>query len=142
MCVRAATANDIDSIINIENRVFQKPWSADQIVFELTQQPAAGTLVIENEQLIGYLIFHHVEKEFYILNFAIDIPFQHRGYGKKLLTKFLNDLESDSTVFLDVNRSNLNAVKLYLDMGFSEIARRDKYYEDGEDALIMVKRIK
>ena len=45
-------------------------------------------------------------------------------------------------VFLEVKRSNFPAINLYLHFGFEEIDIREEYYSDGEDAVIMVKKVK
>ena len=38
---------------------------------------------------------------------------------------------------LEVRVSNLAAINLYQQMGFAEVGRRKRYYENGEDALMM-----
>ena len=38
---------------------------------------------------------------------------------------------------LEVRRSNEYAMKLYNQLRFKEVAIRKKYYEDGEDAVLM-----
>ena len=40
-------------------------------------------------------------------------------------------------VALEVRHSNLSAIKLYRQLGFVETGRRKRYYENGEDALLM-----
>jgi ribosomal-protein-alanine N-acetyltransferase len=44
-------------------------------------------------------------------------------------------------VFLEVRISNQAAQKLYEKFGFSVLNKRTRYYPDGEDALILHKRI-
>ena len=39
--------------------------------------------------------------------------------------------------FLDVRASNKEAMKLYRYFDFKEVAVREKYYKDGEDAIVM-----
>ena len=39
---------------------------------------------------------------------------------------------------LEVRRSNLPAIALYQELGFHQVAVRRRYYENGEDALLMV----
>ena len=82
---------------------------------------------------MAYVIGNDIQ----IINVAIDIPFQHKGFGKQLLNYFLARHIDNSVITLEVKQSNLNAIKLYLDLGFCEINRREKYYHDGEDAIVM-----
>ena len=75
-----------------------------------------------------------------ILNIAIDLPYQHRGYGKKLLDYTLRELGNETDVFLEVRESNLPAIKLYNEFNFEEIGVRENYYSDGESAVVMHKK--
>jgi ribosomal-protein-alanine N-acetyltransferase len=42
---------------------------------------------------------------------------------------------------LEVRPLNVSAVTLYRAMGFVELSRRARYYDDGEDALVMELRL-
>ncbi len=138
MVIREAGIDDLESITEIENRLFRHPWSRAQIRYELTGQPVVKTYVIEsNEQIFGYLMAHITGNKVQIVNFAIDLPWQQQGYGKTLLEFFISQISRGTTIFLEVRRSNLKAIKLYIDVGFEKISNRDHYYEDGEDAIVM-----
>ena len=136
--IRIATSNDLADIISIEKKVFKHPWSKEQLSWELNSQPAAENYVmIARGNMIGYLFSHVVDDDVQILNIAIDIPFQHRGYGKQLLSYFLDQFNEDSSIYLEVRKSNFPAINLYLKFGFHETGTRKGYYADGEDAIIM-----
>ena len=136
--IRIATSNDFADILSIEKKVFKHPWSKEQLSWELNSQPAAENYVmIASGNMIGYLFSHVVDDDVQILNIAIDIPFQHRGYGKQLLSYFLDQFNEDSSIYLEVRKSNFPAINLYLKFGFHETGTRKGYYADGEDAIIM-----
>ena len=136
--IRIATSNDLADILSIEKKVFKHPWSKEQLSWELNSQPAAENYVmIARGNMIGYLFSHVVDDDVQILNIAIDIPFQHRGYGKQLLSYFLDQFNADSSIHLEVRKSNFPAINLYLKFGFHETGTRKGYYADGEDAIIM-----
>ena len=136
--IRIATSNDLADILSIEKKVFKHPWSKEQLSWELNSQPAAENYVmISRGNMIGYLFSHVVDDDVQILNIAIDIPFQHRGYGKQLLSYFLDQFNEDSSIYLEVRKSNFPAINLYLKFGFHETGTRKGYYADGEDAIIM-----
>ena len=42
---------------------------------------------------------------------------------------------------LEVRPSNVSAVTLYRSLGFAVLARRERYYDDGEDAFVMELRL-
>ena len=136
--IRIATSNDLVDILSIEKKVFKHPWSKEQLSWELNSQPVAENYVmIARGNMIGYLFSHVVDDDVQILNIAIDIPFQHKGYGEQLLSYFLDQFNTDSSIHLEVRKSNFPAINLYLKFGFHETGTRKGYYADGEDAIIM-----
>jgi len=136
--IRIATSNDLADILSIEKKVFKHPWSKEQLSWELNSQPAAENYVmLARGNMIGYLFSHVVDDDVQILNIAIDIPFQHKGYGEQLLSYFLDQFNTDSSIHLEVRKSNFPAINLYLKFGFHETGTRKGYYADGEDAIIM-----
>jgi len=136
--IRIATLNDLADILSIEKKVFKHPWSKEQLSWELNSQPAAENYVmIARGNMIGYLFSHVVDDDVQILNIAINIPFQHKGYGEQLLSYFLDQFNTDSSIHLEVRKSNFPAINLYLKFGFHETGTRKGYYSDGEDAIIM-----
>jgi len=136
--IRIATSNDLADILSIEKKVFKRPWSKEQLSWELNSQPAAENYVmIARGNMIGYLFSHVVDDDVQILNIAIDIPFQHKGYGEQLLSYLLDQFNTDSSIHLEVRKSNFPAINLYLKFGFHETGTRKGYYADGEDAIIM-----
>ncbi len=136
--IRIATSNDLADILSIEKNVFKHPWSKEQLSWELNSQPAAENYVmLARGNMIGYLFSHVVDDDVQILNIAIDIPFQHKGYGEQLLSYFLDQFNTDISIHLEVRKSNFPAINLYLKFGFHETGSRKGYYADGEDAIIM-----
>ena len=133
-----ATLNDLADILSIEKKVFKHPWSKEQLSWELNSQPVTENhVMIARGNMIGYLFSHVVDDDVQILNIAIDIPFQHKGYGEQLLSYFLDQFNADSSIHLEVRKSNFPAINLYLKFGFHETGTRKGYYSDGEDAIIM-----
>lgn len=140
MTIRKARPEDCRRISVIESSVFNSPWTENQIRWELKDQSLAVNLVVENKDLVvGYLMAHVLEGEAHIVNMAVALPYQHRGYGNALLKRFLDGLEGDCKVSLEVRPSNLPALKLYTESGFEEVGVRESYYGDGENALVLVK---
>ena len=140
--IRPATENDFSKITLIEKRVFRFPWSNNQIKWELRFQPIASNYVmLLEDNIIGYIFTHRIDNEVQILNIAIDTPNQHKGYGEEFLSYFLGQLDEDISIILEVRKSNFSAINLYLKFGFSELGIREKYYSDGEDAIVMKRKL-
>lgn len=138
--IRKGSLKDLPQIWQIEKRVFRTPWSKESIRAELRTSPDRFSFVLEENGIVGYIMLRLLEKEAQVLNIAVDIAYQHRGYGDKLLKYTLDELGSERDVFLEVRESNLPAIKLYSDNNFEEIGIREGYYSDGEDAVIMQRK--
>ena len=139
MNIRKGAICDLTSIIDIEKAVYNKPyWNVAMIKKLFIDSIFETVWVIENrKKIIGFLIEQRCDNEINLLNVAIDKPFQNKGIGKKLINHYLNLIPVNSSVFLEVNKANIIARKIYADLNFKNIDMRKNYYNDGGDALIM-----
>ena len=142
MKIRKANLSDLSLIHQIEKRVFSDSWTKELIKQELIKSSNALIIISEiNGKVMGYFFSHIFKDEVHILNIAIDIPFQHQGLGKQLLDKIMKKYLKEADVFLEVKRTNFPAINLYLAFGFEEIDIRRGYYTDGQDAVIMSRKV-
>ena len=143
MNIRKAELEDLNEIYNIEKKVFNDYWSLDLIKSEIIEKKYSRVTVLElKKKIIGYIFQRKIYDENHIINLAIDIPYQHKGYGKFLLMKILEKDSNDTNVFLEVKEANLPAIKLYIDLGFEEVDRKERYYSDGSNAIFMLRKNK
>ena len=139
MIIRASEERDLARILQIEKSVFSNSaWTRAMISNELTLKVDRKTWVIDSDiELVGYCMFRYDPNEVHLINMAVDPSRQGIGIGKKLLNHFLDNISKDSSAYLEVKRGNFPAIKLYLNAGFKDIAIREDYYPDGEDAIVM-----
>lgn len=81
----------------------------------------------------------------HLVSIAVLKQYRGRGIGKALLRETINVMESVydvDAIYLEVRVSNKTAIRLYEKFGFRKARIAYKYYRDGEDAYIMVKRLK
>jgi ribosomal-protein-alanine N-acetyltransferase len=143
MIIRIGNAIDLEPILSIEKRAFPElPWSREMINQELQENLDRNTWVTEADgNIIGYCMVRYKPGESHLINMAIEPSYQKMGVGQKLLLHILDHIPNNSSVFLEVKRGNFPAINLYLDAGFEEVAIREKYYTDGEDAIIMCLKV-
>ena len=143
MKIRNATIDDAIEIFKIEKRVFKNYWSFKSIKLEFTESKFSQISLLEvDSKIIGYIFQRVMPGQSHIINMAIDLPYQHKGYGKFLLKNTLEKDSEDTNVFLEVKEANFPAIKLYTDLGFEEIHKKDSYYSDGSNAIFMLKNNK
>ena len=139
MIIRKGEISDLKSVLNIEKTVYNKPYWTKLMFKRLFNKNSNEIIWITEikQKIVGFLIEQRCDYEISILNVAIDKSFQNRGIGKNLISYFLRIIPSDSNVFLEVNKSNYIARKIYSNLNFKNIDIRKSYYNDGGDAIIM-----
>ena len=139
--VRAAVPADVDAITAIERSSFSDPWSAASFR-SLIADDRVYFLVASDEasRIIGYVVAWFLFDEAEIANLAVDVAVRGRGIGAHLLDTVVREgsRRGTSAMYLEVRDSNVAARALYRSRGFSEIARRRRYYRRPvEDAVVM-----
>ncbi len=143
--IRLMTENDLDSVMHIETRAYQFPWT--KAIFRDCLSAGCTVWLCENTQDIqGYGVLTSGGGEGHILNLCVDPDYQQQGVGTTLLrallgTAWIADVE---TLFLEVRPSNKAALGLYEKFGFNEVGIRNNYYpaKNGrEDAIVLAKEL-
>jgi len=141
--VRPAERADLLDVLRIERASFADPWP--YAAFESSLDEAAF-LVAEGEtetEVLGYvvasLVPNHGRAIGHVRDLAVRPESRGAGVGRRLLTTGLDRLRRGgaATVRLEVRESNDPARSLYRDVGFAPARRVPRYYDDGEDALVM-----
>ncbi len=74
-----------------------------------------------------------------ILNIETLPSHRRQGLAQSLLTEAFKWAQTNAraSLWLEVRTSNTPAISLYTKWGFQTISTRQRYYADGEDALVM-----
>jgi ribosomal-protein-alanine N-acetyltransferase len=131
---------DLEQVIAIEQESFALPWSADHFIDEL-HSPHSFPLaaVTGGGSVVGFICPFLVLDEGHILDVVVGSTHRGGGIGRLLVETALVMLRDHGAVrvSLEVRVSNVAAISLYRRLGFVETGRRKRYYENGEDALLM-----
>ncbi|WP_226004587.1 ribosomal protein S18-alanine N-acetyltransferase [Natrinema salinisoli] len=143
--IRSAERADLLAVVRIENASFSQPWPYDAFERFLGEP---GFLVAEtNGQIAGYVVADVTQQIGRALGHVKDIAVhpEHRGdgVGSTLLSRSLGVLAARGaeTVKLEVRRSNDDAKRLYREFGFDPLRRVPEYYGNGEDAIVMIRKL-
>ena len=141
MEIRLATIEDAHAIYEIEQQSFSVPWRLESVLAELEGAENKLYMVIcEENHIVGYAGAWLVYDEGQITNIAVLPSACGKGYGSKLTKQLINECFSRGMheIFLEVRISNLAALAMYRNLGFSvKGIRKDYYSEPTEDAYIM-----
>ena len=132
----------LDDLARLERLCFSRPWSRQALKEELTN-PATCFLVGEEAgEVLGYAGMHCAAGECYVDNVAVFPEARRQGVGRKLMEALLQAAAARGGEFLslEVRPSNLEALALYRGLGFREVGRRRRFYDDPvEDGLLLTK---
>lgn len=146
MILRTATLDDVDQLVDIEERCFE----TDRLTrrnFRWMISRANGELIVGEveHQIIGYVLvlFHKGTSLARIYSIALLENARGKGYAR-LLLKAGEDaaLNHDCvTVRLEVRPDNKGAISLYEKTGYHFFSFKPHYYEDDSEALRYQKRV-
>ena len=132
MSLRKAKIIDINSIVNIEKTSYEKPyWNESLLKYLFKESITDSVWIFEfKKKIIGFLIEQRCLDEISILNVAVDKKCQNNGFGKKIVSQYLNILPNNSVVFLEVNINNFIARKIYTSLNFEivDLRKNSKTY--------------
>ncbi|MEE8365259.1 MAG: ribosomal protein S18-alanine N-acetyltransferase [Gammaproteobacteria bacterium] len=142
---RPMKIGDVPRIINLENEVYEFPWS-QRIFRDCIRVGYDCWLAIVHNEIVGHAVISVAAGESHMLNLSIAKQYQGKGYGK-LFIYFLLDIarkKHAEIMMLEVRPSNTPAINCYNSSGFNEIGCRKDYYpapEGKEDALLFARQI-
>ena len=141
MIVRRAGGDDVDRIAEMEKVCFpEEPWSRDMVAAEFSGlNPTRYFAAEEDGVIVAYAGIWVIPPEGYITNVAVLPECRRRGIASRVLRQMIDEClaEGVTDITLEVRVSNAPAIALYRSFGFEEAGVRRRYYQDGEDALIM-----
>ena len=136
----------IAEINELEKLCFSLPWSRQALISQLPDDMHMFIAAIGDDgQVLGYVGMMYVLDEGYISNVAVSPEHRRLGIADALINALIDraDEKDLSFVTLEVRKSNVPAIELYIKNGFSEVGLRKNYYtKPTEDAILMTRFLK
>jgi ribosomal-protein-alanine N-acetyltransferase len=140
--IRPMSREDLDEVDRIERTNFSTPWRTADFAGYLKEKNAIFLTASEDNEVIGYIGAILTDYEGDITNVSVRPDRMHRGIGTMLVREILSEIDARGVVrmFLEVRRSNANAIRLYSEAGFISVGVRKNYYRlPDEDAIVMAR---
>ena len=143
--VRRATITDIGAITEIEMESFGDPWDKEVLSEALVYYPTTFFVAVCDGDIAGFALGapEDTGEALYghICNLAVSTRFRRRGIGKLLVNRLEQQFAIDlaTAVQLEVRVSNAAARTFYKRLRYREMIVIDRYYANGEDAILMMK---
>jgi ribosomal-protein-alanine N-acetyltransferase len=136
---------DLDAIMEIEDRSFTAPWSRKSYQDLWSQESIDFWVVRQSGELVGYYLVQTSGLEQELHTFAVKPELRRRGIGRAMMDHMLGRARYKGVeyIYLQVRPSNEEAKELYKSLGFVGIGMRKHYYRDNfEDALVIGLKLK
>ena len=144
--LRRAVPSDIDSIMNLENSVFESDaWSEETMMGELRSANCWYLVAFrpETPEVIGAYAGLHAPRNSGVADIqtiAVAPESRGEGLGRLIARTLINEAmkRGATEIFLEVRADNPVAENLYRSLGFERISVRKHYYQpDNVDAIVM-----
>jgi ribosomal-protein-alanine N-acetyltransferase len=143
--------DDLDAVLAIENDSFAVPWRRRDLLYELNENPINVIYVVEViqdgvKEIAGFIDFMITFSSSTISQIAIAKKYRRLNLATKLLNKMLEHVKKEleeevETITLEVRIHNKAAIAFYEKNGFEAILIKPHYYDNGDDALYMIRRL-
>lgn len=138
--IRRMNRDDVAAVHELEKKCFEDPWSLRSFFKEVENREFSYPCVLcDGERLIGYAVAWFYAGELHISNIAIAREYRRMGLARMLLKHLFDKFADYEVAYLEVRKSNLAAINLYKNFGFNQLFVRPGYYQNGEDAIVMVR---
>ncbi len=141
MEIETASIRDLSALRRLEHACFEKDaWPLLDLIAVLTWPDVIKLKAVENGEMVGFVAGDPRPSEgaSWIATIGVDPRYQRRGIGRALL-RACEERVRLPRVKLTVRMSNQAAISLYEKEGYHSVDIWKKYYNDGEDGLVMEK---
>ncbi len=143
MEIQVASIRDLGALRRLEQVCFEKDaWPLLDLIAVLTWPDVIRLKAAENGEMIGFVAGdpRRSEGAGWIATIAVDPRYQRRGIGRALL-QACEERTTLPHMRLTVRMSNEGAISLYEKEGYRSVDIWKRYYNDGEDGLVMEKKL-
>ncbi|WP_055482893.1 ribosomal protein S18-alanine N-acetyltransferase [Sphaerimonospora mesophila] len=137
---------DLPAVMEIERATFPADaWSEAMMRGELREQPRTRHYVVAETggEIVGYAGLAAAADQADVQTIAVAAGHRRSGIGAALMNALLAEAvrRGARSVFLEVRADNAPAQAMYERFGFEPLGLRRRYYDDGTDAITMVKEL-
>ena len=131
--------SDIDAITPNFETEFDKFWNINTLKNDFSNPNSTYIIAKIDDEIVGFAGFLKICDEANIMNIVTKVDKRHLGIGSKLMQALIDEAKKQNltSITLEVNDKNFQAIKLYEKFGFKRIGLRKKYYNNTVDAIIM-----
>ena len=136
MKIRWLIRPDLDSVLAIEDRSFDFPWTREDFLHHLSQRNCIG-IVMEGRcgDVIAYAVYEQHKQRIELLNLAVHPDHRFKGVGTKLMERLISKLSpmKRRKLVLNVGERNTAAHLFFRSAGFKATGVLRNHYDHCDD---------
>ena len=134
------TLDDLNSISDILQEEFDDFWTFNILKSELENKNSKYIIAKEDNIILGFAGLIDTVDQFEITNIVVRKTYRNKGIGTLLLDNLISIAKNNKKdkIYLEVNEKNLPAISIYEKKGFKKCGLRPKYYNNTDDAILMI----
>ena len=133
--------------VRLQNECFIHPYTLKNMDDEYHDNPFSNFLfALYGDEVVGFIDYLLTFNSATIMQICVDQKYRRKHIASLLLKEMENTFPKEGEnrvdfVTLEVRKSNIAAQELYKKHNYELVTTKRNYYEDGEDALYMVKGV-
>ena len=141
--INKMTIGDLDSIKDILESDFDDFWNYNIIKTELENKNSYYIIAKKDETIVGFAGIIDTVDQYEITNIVVKKKYRNEGIGTLLLNNIIDFVKNSKKgkLYLEVNNNNTSAIALYKNHGFIKCGIRKKYYNNTDDAILMLLQV-
>lgn len=144
--IHPLTEKHLKEVMRLNLRCFKKGENYTKHTFSyLLGEPTTLSyrIATPSEEIVGFIFVMTNQGTGHITTIGVAPEHRRRRLAQKMLQHAEESLKTReiATVSLEVRVSNIAAQSLYRDFGYTIVQRLNNYYNNGEDAFLMVKSL-
>ncbi|GII75620.1 ribosomal-protein-alanine acetyltransferase [Sphaerisporangium rufum] len=144
--LRAMTEADMPAVLRLEQATFPSDaWTEGMLRGELADQPRTRHYIVAETdgEIIGYAGLAAAGDQADVQTIAVRARWRRSGVGRAMMRELIAEAvrRGAGAVFLEVRADNPPARAMYEHFGFQPIGVRRGYYDDGTDAVMMMRTL-
>ncbi len=144
LSVRPPQLGDARTLAEAELECFSDPWPPQFFVSEILADGRFNRLLVDPAgRMVAYLFCAWQYLDLHVLKVATMPPFRRCGLARRLMALAEDHVVEmgGESLTLEVRSSNQPAITMYETLGYDHAGIGAGYYQNGEDAVVMRKRM-
>jgi len=152
--LRTFREGDLDQVMRINLTCLPENYTPNFFLDLHRRFPKTFLVAVADGKVVGYVMCRielgfpdmggiGIIRKGHVVSLAVLPEYRRRGIGKALMMRAMDGMLDYGAreCFLEVRVSNLPAINLYEGLGFRPVRRNIGYYADGENALVMSRKL-